>query len=95
MFAKVLAAALALAASLAAAHVTSVQKTAVVGYTATCFRVPHSCSDPKANTIMLNTTSVVITIPRTVTGVKPMPVPGWTISFAPGKDYADAPSTCQ
>ena len=65
------------AASTASAHVSIV----TYGTTFTAgasnvvyFRVPHSCAATEA------TTKVTVTIPSTVTGVKPQRVPGWTLT---------------
>jgi uncharacterized protein YcnI len=65
------------AASTASAHVSIVTygTTFTAGATNVIyFRVPHSCAATEA------TTKVTVTIPSTVTGVKPQHVPGWTLS---------------
>lgn len=65
------------AASTASAHVSIVTygTTFTAGATnVVYFRVPHSCAATEA------TTKVTVTIPSTVTGVKPQRIPGWDLS---------------
>jgi uncharacterized protein YcnI len=78
-----LAAALALAAGPAFAHVTLETGEAPVGspYKAV-FRVPHGC-DGKA------TTAIRVQVPEGVIAAKPMPKPGWKLDKVKGK-YARA-----
>jgi uncharacterized protein YcnI len=76
----ILASVLALAATAAQAHVTLETREAAIGstYKAT-FRVPHGCEGSA-------TVKVRVQIPAGVTGVKPMPKPGWTLETVVDKD---------
>lgn len=75
----ILAAALALAAGPALAHVTLEQAEASAGGTyKAVFRVPHGCEGKP-------TVTVKVKIPEGFIGVKPMPKPGWTLSKVRGK----------
>jgi uncharacterized protein YcnI/copper(I)-binding protein len=71
------AAALALAASTARAHVTLSTAEAPHGAYKAVFKVPHGCSGSP-------TTGIKVEIPEGVIGVKPMPKPGWTLSTEKG-----------
>jgi uncharacterized protein YcnI len=74
------ASAFAVIASAAQAHVTLENQQATIGstYKAT-FRVPHGCEGSA-------TIRVRVQIPAGVTGVKPMPKPGWTLETVVDKD---------
>lgn len=71
---------LALLATAAHAHVTLENQQAAIGstYKAT-FRVPHGCEGSA-------TIKFRVQIPEGVTGVKPMPKPGWTLETVVDKD---------
>jgi len=75
----ILAAALAVAASPAFAHVTLERTEASAGgsYKAV-FRVPHGCAGKP-------TVAVRVKIPEGFIGVKPMPKPGWALDKVKGK----------
>ncbi|MBL8692090.1 MAG: YcnI family protein [Rhodospirillaceae bacterium] len=63
----------------AAAHVTLETQQAVAGSTyKAVLRVPHGCSGSA-------TTAVRVRVPDGMTGVKPMPKPGWQLSTTKGK----------
>jgi uncharacterized protein YcnI len=63
----------------ALAHVTLEQPQAVAGSTyKAVLRVPHGCAGSP-------TTAVRVRIPDGMTGVKPMPKPGWQLSTVKGK----------
>lgn len=87
-----LAAALALVAGPALAHVTLEIGSAPVGSTYKAVaRVPHGCNGAA-------TIKVRIQIPEGVIAVKPMPKPGWTLETVKGKfeksyDYYGAPTS--
>lgn len=63
----------------ALAHVTLEQQQAVAGTTyKAVLRVPHGCAGSP-------TTAVKVRVPDGMTGVKPMPKPGWQLSTVKGK----------
>lgn len=63
----------------ASAHVTLETQQAVAGSTyKAVMRVPHGCSGSA-------TTAIRIRVPDGMTGVKPMPKPGWQLSTVTGK----------
>lgn len=72
--------AFAFAATAAQAHITLETREAAIGstYKAT-FRVPHGCEGSPTVTIRVR-------IPDGVTGVKPMPKPGWTLETVVDQD---------
>ena len=71
-------AASAAAPSLAGAHVTLETQQAVAGSTyRAVFRVPHGCAGHAA------TTRLTVRLPEGVTGARPMPKPGWTLTIVP------------
>ncbi|MGH3442560.1 MAG: YcnI family protein, partial [Nitriliruptorales bacterium] len=72
------AAALAMLAGPAAAHLTVNPETAPEGFTAVTFRVPHGCEDGQP------TTTVRVQIPETVVSVKPEFIPEWEVSTTMG-----------
>lgn len=79
----IVAAAVAVCASPASAHVTlETQETPVSSGYKAVFRVPHGCKGAA-------TTAVRIKIPEGVIGVKPMPKAGWELKIVKGK-YAKA-----
>ena len=68
----------AFAAPLASAHVSLEQTSAPAGsYQKLTFRIGHGCKGSP-------TTSLIVSLPAAVTGAKPMPKPGWTISLGAG-----------
>lgn len=87
-----LAAALALVAVPAAAHVTLETREAAVGSTyKAVLRVPHGCEGKPTNVVRVK-------IPEGVIAVKPMPKPGWTLekvkgTYAASYDYYGTPMT--
>ena len=75
----IVAVAVTLAASPAAAHVTLEGKQAAVGsYYKAVFAVPHGCAGSA-------TTRIRVQIPDGVIGVKPMPKAGWNVQSTTGK----------
>jgi uncharacterized protein YcnI len=74
---KPLAAALALAATPALAHIAADPGEASAGaYQAVRFRVGHGCGDSEA------TTAVRIEIPEAIVSARPQPKPGWRLEIA-------------
>ncbi len=68
-----------LAAPFAQAHISLEQASAPAGaYQKLTFRIGHGCEGSATN-------SVTIVLPEGVTGAKPMPKAGWTISTVEGK----------
>jgi uncharacterized protein YcnI len=69
----------ALAAPLAHAHITLEQASAPAGaYQKLTFRVGHGCQGSATN-------GITVLLPEGVSGAKPMPKPGWSISTVDGK----------
>jgi hypothetical protein len=76
ILASLLAAFAALATLNAEAHVSLEPKTAPGGsYQTLSFRAGHGCAGSA-------TTAITIVLPEAITGAKPMPKPGWTLSIA-------------
>ena len=75
---RILILAAALAPPLAQAHITLEQGTAAAGaYHKLTFRVGHGCEGSA-------TSGVTVLLPEAVTGAKPMPKPGWSLSTTQG-----------
>jgi uncharacterized protein YcnI len=75
-----LAAALALAPAIAAAHIVADPAEAAAGtYQAVRLRVGHACSDAGA------TTAVRVEVPTGLASVRPQPKPGWTLQIERAK----------
>jgi uncharacterized protein YcnI len=71
--------AVSLAAPFAHAHINLEQASATAGaYQKLTFRVGHGCEGSATN-------SITVVLPEGVTGAKPMPKAGWTISTVEGK----------
>ena len=76
---------LAPAATAARAHVTLETQQAAAGSTyRAVFRVPHGCAGHAA------TGRLTVRLPEGVTGARPMPKPGWTLTIVPRGEPAQA-----